>query len=218
MLSSEVVAEDYINIPGGYIVRVSFKNSIIDVFETVPIPGLNLSQTESMQTITTESQPAITTTSTTVTTTSSTTREGILIELSAGREKTPISLPIPGVTGITNSMEMVETTVTTTTTGTATPAKPIIVSTPQRLSKITFMSEKGMCDIYLDGQQKLELPIGNIDELAKSTIYDVKPSTYLLKIVGFELWYEGKLKVGSGEEVKIRVEPESFKIIGRNPL
>ncbi len=50
------------------------------------------------------------------------------------------------------------------------------------------------------------------------TILGLKLGKYLIKIEGFEVWYQGKLQVGSGENIKIRTEPCTFEIIGRDPI
>lgn len=85
-------------------------------------------------------------------------------------------------------------------------------------SKIIFMSEEGMCDVYIDGQKKASLPMSGIDEMARATVFDLSPGTYHIKIEGFEVWYEGTLRVNPGEEIKIKVEPGQFRIISRSPL
>ena len=124
-----------------------------------------------------------------------------------------VTMQVSGMSG----QESVEETVTVTSTvmEPGDEPAPVVGTSP---SKLSFMSEQGMCTVYLDGSQRLELPLSGIDEMAKDSIFDLKPGSYQIKVEGFETWYEGVLQVGPGEEVKIRVEPQQFTIIGRNPL
>lgn len=142
-------------------------------------------------------------------------------------------VPIPG-----NKIE--QASVTTTTVGTHTekvtadfgpmtgkvsievsgmePATTTTSRTKSGPSKIVILSSEGMCDVYLDGKKRVSLPLSGIDEMATATIYDIKPGTYHIKIEGFEVWHEGTLKLNPGEEIKIRVEPKKFEIIGRTKI
>ncbi len=143
------------------------------------------------------------------------------------------TVPVPG-----NKIE--QSAVTTTTAGTSTekvtadfgpmtgkvsiefsgtaPAATSTIQVESGPSKIVILSSEGMCDVYLDGQKRASLPLSGIDEMATATIYDIKPGTYHIKIEGFDAWYDGTLTVGSGEEIKIKAEPKSFKIIGRSKI
>jgi len=221
MFSMDLASEQKLFIPGGYIVRATLSDGKVDIFDHVPVPGLNLSTPPAPPAQ--PAQPALesttTTTTTTVTSSSGTTDETMSFSFGVGNESISTSMSLPGMSG---GMAVTEkTTVTTTTTGTTPP--PQVVAAPvavvqNRPSRIVLMSEKGMADVYLDGEEKGELDLAMIDEMSKLTIWDVNPGSYLLKVEGFEVWYNGTLKVGSGEEIKIQVEPNKFKIIGRNPL
>ncbi|MBS4057822.1 MAG: hypothetical protein KGZ82_10940 [Bacteroidales bacterium] len=51
-------------------------------------------------------------------------------------------------------------------------------------ASISFLSKKSLCDIYLNGEQKLSLGISPIDGLAQTSIEIARPVNYLLKIAG----------------------------------
>lgn len=218
MFSADLVREEKLFIPGGYIVRATLSTEgKLDVYDHVPIPGLNINppQPEAVPPV-----PESTTSTTTTTVTSSTglPSESVSFSIGVGNESISTSMTMPGIsTGMAVSEQ---TTVTTTTTGSMTtpPPQPVAPVIQNRPSRIVLMSEKGMADVYLDGEEKGDLPLAMIDEMSKLTIWDINPGSYLLKVEGFEVWYSGTIKVGSGEEIKIKVEPNEFKIIGRNPL
>ncbi|MBD3166591.1 hypothetical protein GF324_08330 [bacterium] len=89
----------------------------------------------------------------------------------------------------------------------------------KRPSKITFLSEEGMCEIYWDGKLVIDMDMGDIDEMARGVISDIEPGTYHLKIEHFmDEWYNDKFKVGSGEHIKIRIDPGTFDVIARDEL
>lgn len=205
LFSSEVVNETNLHIQGGYIVRAKLSDKNVKIIDTVPIPGLIIAPPP----LTPESSTKSTTTTTTTTTSTASSSETVGVKVGMGGEEMGISITMPGMEGV-QTFGQTTTTTTVQSSGSAVPpVQPIL------MSKITFMSMEGMCEIYLDGKKKLDLPMGGIDEMAKATIYDVSPATYLLKIEGFEVWYDGSLTVGNGEEIKIRVEPGQFKIVDR---
>lgn len=222
MFKADNVNEERIHLPGGYITRISIKEKVFDVFETVPVPGLVLS-TEPPQATPGESSLS-TTTSTTMIHTKSSSRvddNGASIKINGGDSNMSFSMKMPGMNseGKVTEESSITTTFTETITSSQSRIEPIEpIKAVSRPSKLTFMSDEGSCEIYLDGERKLELGFGGIDEMTKATIYDVSPGDYLLKIEGFDVWYEGKLHVKSGEEIKFVIEPNKFKIIGRTPL
>jgi hypothetical protein len=86
-------------------------------------------------------------------------------------------------------------------------------------SKITFLSEEGMCEIYWDGKMVIDMDMSDIDEMARGVIDNIDPGTYHLKIEHFmDEWYNGKFEVGSGEHIKIRIDPGTFDIIARDSM
>ena len=198
-----------VELPGGYLTRISLNNGEVQVLDTVPLPG---SQPVA-------AAPATEQVTTTVSTTavsgapSQTVSVGVGMGVPgmAGMEGVGLTMNVSGMDA-TGSVGIQETTTTTTTTTTA--AAPVAV----RPSKLVVMSEEGMCSVYIDGKKRVELSISGIDEMASGTVFDLMPGSYQLKIEGFDVWYEGILKVGSGEEIKLRAEPGSMKEIGRNPL
>ncbi len=209
MFSSEVVAEENINIPGGYIVRATYRDDGLQIIETVPIPGMQQQATQSRPSTPTQTQNAG---GAQTTTTQTTQIEHSTPEVTMQFAGQSVTLPGMGVSVTETSTSTYQEQNSSTLTMEEPPPPP------SRPSKVVFMSEEGMCEIYLDGKQKAEIGIPDIDELGQATVFDLMPGTYILKIEGFEVWYEGSLQVGSGEEIKIRVEPNRFNIIGRNPL
>jgi len=90
---------------------------------------------------------------------------------------------------------------------------------PVQKSQILFLSDAGQCEVYLDGKKVADMGVGMVDEAVEARVRDLKPSTYRVKVVSFNnVWYEGKLTVGTGESLKIQIEPQSFDIISRDPL
>jgi hypothetical protein len=206
LFKAEKVADTTVELPGAMITRLTFREGKVVVLDTVPVPGA----------ATPQAAPAAAPAQTTTTVTTRTVRG------QAPAETVTMNVGVPGMGGVAlevggmTSTGYVEEETTTTTTREAEEA-PAVEAAP-RPSKLSFMSEQGMCTIYLDGSKRLELPLSGIDEMAKGSIFDLMPGNYLIKVEGFEVWYEGVLKVGSGEELKIRVEPQQFKVIARNPL
>ncbi len=196
LIISGFMNEENLYIPGGYIVRAKLSDGSVKVIDTLPIPGLNLKPEIAAEEATQLSIDAITTTP----------------PGSVGMvgEDMSISIPLPGMDGV-EAFEQ--------TTGTVEQSNPIgTVSQPTSLSRITFMSEEGMCAIYLDGKKKLKLPTGSIDEMAKATIFDVIPGKHQIKIEGPEIWYKGTLEVGNSEEINIHIEPNLYLIVDRIAL
>lgn len=83
------------------------------------------------------------------------------------------------------------------------------------LSRIVIHSSTGLCSVFLDGKEKASLSLPNVDGMSKATIYDIRSGTYLVKVEGEEVWYEGKLKVNPGEEIIVQADPGKFKILER---
>jgi len=81
--------------------------------------------------------------------------------------------------------------------------------------KLIIFSNEGMCDIFLDGKKKASLRLAMINSSSQVEIEDVEPGTYLLKIEGFEVWYEDKITIRAGEEIKIKTEKQKTEILGR---
>jgi hypothetical protein len=97
----------------------------------------------------------------------------------------------------------------------AAPAKPASV----QKSKIVFLSDTGQCEVFLDGKSVADLGLSGMGEPAKATVFDLKPSTYKIKVTSFnDTWYDGKITIGNGEILKIQIDPETFEIISRDPL
>lgn len=197
-LSKELISEEHINIPGGYTVRATLKDGKVSVIDTVPLP--EYVPLASVKTPQEQAEAALHSSQTsTATTTIVTTIDGTTMSM-----------------GMSSGMTVTKPTMITSSE-TASMAESIQTAQTMaiRLSRIIVMSEEGNCEIYLDGQKKLELGFGDIDELAMGKIPDVKPGMYQLKIVGFDVWYEGKIDVGSDEVIKIRTEPGKMDIVSR---
>ncbi len=218
IFSADLASETKLFIPGGYIVRATLTKGALDVFDHVPIPGLKLNQPAPELTIPVAETTTSTTTTTVTTSSTGIADETVSISMGFGGESISTSMKLPGASAGISVTE--QTTVTTTTTGSTTPVPPThpMPVVENRPSNIVLISEKGMADVYLDGENKGELDLAMIDEMSKLTIWDVNPGSYLLKVEGFEVWYNGTIKVGSGEEIKIKVEPNQFKVIGRSRL
>ncbi|MFA7331861.1 MAG: hypothetical protein WC326_12400 [Candidatus Delongbacteria bacterium] len=205
MFKADKVADTTVELPGAMITRITFKDGQLLVLDTIPVPGAVTPPTAAPA-------PQATTTTTTRTVRSQAPAEQVTLNMGMpGMGMGSVTMQVSGM-----NEGIVEETVTTTTSGL--PEESDSPAVPLRPSKLTFLSAEGMCTVYLDGKKRAELPLSGIDEMATATIFDVQPGAYQLKVEGFEVWYEGVLQVGSGEEVKLRVEPQSFKLIGRNPL
>ncbi len=215
MFKAETIIEENVHVAGGHITRVTIKNNTLDVIETAPIPGMIPETTKPPESTKAEPAGSATTTTTTTTMTAEST-ENVSTSLGAGNANVNIAVNMPGMSTKTTVTEQTTTTMKTTESTAPPTTEPIKVDT--RYSKVIFMSSEGMADIYIDGKKKLELPMSGIDEMAKATWFDVKPGVYLIKIEGFDVWYDGKLKVGPGEEIKINVEQNLFDIISRETM
>lgn len=114
------------------------------------------------------------------------------------------------------------TTVTTTQTGTTTPAPaPTPPPAPvKKNSKLIFITNTSFPVVTLDGKPVAEFGVGGISEPQVIEVNDVKPSTYKCKVTCWsDVWFDGTLKVGNGEEIKISIEPpKTFEIISRDPI
>lgn len=82
-------------------------------------------------------------------------------------------------------------------------------------SRLIFLSEEGLCDIYLDGEKRASIGVPSISGMGQARIDNLEPGTYLIRIEGFGKWHDGTLEVHPAEEIKIRVEPDDFQIIHR---
>jgi len=216
----ELISEKYLVIPGGHLVRATLNDGKVSVIETMPLlENTPINAANAPQEKAEDALIASKTTSTTskkVTTNENAAMStGMSVDLNG--DKASVVTKIPGMTNSINSgVTVTEKTTVISTNATSLTELELATPTPTiRLSRIVVMSEEGNCEIYLDGQKKLELGFGDIDEMAMGKIYDVKPGIYLLKIEGFEVWYDGKLDVGPGEVVKIRTEPGKMEIVSR---
>lgn len=209
----EPAGETILDLPGGYLTRARLKGGVLQVIDTIPLPG-----TAPVAAPAPVVEPVIQQ----VTTTTVTTTTGAP---AAPAQTVTLGMGVPGMQGMgvtmnvsgleaSSSIQTQETVTTVTSTPVAAPA-PVA---PARASKIVFLSEEGMCTVYIDGKKRTELPMSGIDEMASATVFDIMPGRYQLKVEGFDVWYEGILTVGSGEQIKLRVEPESFTEIDRSPL
>ncbi len=229
----ELLGSEDLELPGGYITRVTLQGDEAKVLDRTP--------TEQLLRLSRETTPSGSTTVTTTTTTQALPGEQVQLSVgmsgiagvgtsttgtasvgvtSTGGAGTGVSSSgTAGIGGVGISMQMTGMGTQVTEQSTVTTTTEITTSAePDRLSRLVFISDEGMCEIYLDGKKKLELPMSGIDEAATGTIFDLKPGSYLLKIEGFEIWYDGTISIGSGEEIKIKAEPSSFQIVARNRL
>lgn len=161
IFKTETEFEENIHIPGGYIVRATYKDKALEIFEIVPIPK---SEEIAKSDTANDSADAV----------SKATSQNWKKEKKREEDKSP--------------------------------------------SRLIFLSEEGMCDIFIDGEKVAAIELPMIDEIGKAEIEDLSPDTYLVKVEGFDVWYDGKLDVGSGEEIKIKVEPDHFEIISRKSI
>lgn len=186
----KLLIEAVLFIPGGYLVETTYTKMGLVITNSTPIGGTTAGTGGSLK-----MQTTTTTSSTTFQISSSETGISAEITTSSG--------------GTTGNMSSGTTSKSTTQQPRKKPA----------LSNLLFISQEGMCEVYLDGILKAELDIPDIDEMSHATIKGIKPNTYLIRIesVG-AVWYDGKITIDSGEEIKIRVEPGKFKIISRKPI
>jgi hypothetical protein len=205
-----------IDLPGGYLTRAVLKDGVLQVLDNVPLPGT----VPAAQPV-----PAPVAAPETVVTTTTVTTRTAGTPVATPTQTVTMGLGMPGMEnmGVTmnvSGMESSSTMQTEETVTTVTTNAPVAVVAPvqQRPSKLVFLSEEGMCTVYIDGKKRTELPMSGIDEMATATVFDLMPGKYQLKVEGFEVWYDGIFTVGSGEEIKLRVEPNSLTEIGRNPL
>lgn len=89
--------------------------------------------------------------------------------------------------------------------------KPVV----KKKSTLLIISETGLCEIYIDGEERASIGVTPIDGLGRAEI-ELDAGNYLLKIDGFDVWYDEMINVGNGEIIKIRAEPEEVKILGRS--
>ena len=117
---------------------------------------------------------------------------------------------------MTESMEILKKTteaiVPQTTTMQQQPTKQ---PAPKRKSLLVIMSKAGLCEIYIDGEEKANIGVTPIDGLGKAEI-ELDAGSYLLMIDGFGVWFENTIEVGNGEIIKMRAEPDEVKILGRS--
>lgn len=85
----------------------------------------------------------------------------------------------------------------------------------KRKSTLLILSETGLCEIYIDGEERASIGITPIDGLGRAEI-ELDAGNYLLKIDGFSVWFDEMINVGNGETIKIRAEPDEVKILGRS--
>ncbi|MBZ0244220.1 MAG: CsgG/HfaB family protein, partial [Bacteroidales bacterium] len=85
----------------------------------------------------------------------------------------------------------------------------------KRKSTLLILSETGLCEIYIDGEERASIGVTPIDGLGRAEI-ELDAGNYLLKIDGFSVWYDEMINVGNGEIIKIRAEPDEVKIMGRS--
>ena len=85
----------------------------------------------------------------------------------------------------------------------------------KRKSTLLIMSETGLCEIYIDGEERASIGVTPIDGLGRAEI-ELDAGNYLLKIDGFRVWFDEMINVGNGEIIKIRAEPDEVKILGRS--
>lgn len=83
------------------------------------------------------------------------------------------------------------------------------------LSRVIIQSKTGLCQVFLDGEEKASLALPNVHEMAKATISGLRSGTYHIKVQGSETWYEGELRIYEGEEILIQTDPGKFKIVER---
>lgn len=86
------------------------------------------------------------------------------------------------------------------------------------LSRIVIQSETGLCQVFLNGEEKASLSLPNVHGMAKATISDLRSGTYHIKVQGSETWYKGDLQIYEGEEIVVQTDPGKFKIVERAAL
>lgn len=219
LFKTEKIADLTIDLPGGWITRATWTGGELKILGQTPQPGW-APKPATAPAPADAPVAAATVQSTTVTTTTTT-------GAAPAGESVSMRIGMSGMPGMGMNVQMSDqatvtvqetTTVTTKVSTPDLPSAPAAVPVPTRPSKLTVLSEEGMCTVTLDGRERLELPMSGIDEMATGTVFDLLPGRYLLKIEGFDVWYEGPLDVGSGEEIKVRTEPGRFEILARNPL
>lgn len=228
LFKAEKIADRSIDLPGGWITRATWTGGELKILGQSPQPGWAARLNETAAAVAVQEPDAIplaSSTTTTVSRTTTTTTSGV----APGTESVSMRVEIAELPGMAVSMQVSgqktvtrheATTIATNSSASSSALRSVDppVVAPVRPSKLTLLSEEGMCTVHLDGRERLELPMSGIDELASGTIFDLLPGRYLLKIEGFDVWYEGPLDVGSGEEIKVRTEPGRFEILARNPL
>ncbi|MCK9451001.1 MAG: CsgG/HfaB family protein [Bacteroidales bacterium] len=85
----------------------------------------------------------------------------------------------------------------------------------KRKSTLLILSETGLCEIYIDGEERASIGVTPIDGLGRAEI-ELDAGNYLLKIDGFSVWFDEMINIGNGEIIKIRAEPDEVKILGRS--
>jgi len=180
-----------IDIPGGFVVRATIRKEALVVIGYSPIPGQG-----------TPPKPAP----------------------AAAAAPGPVTTSTTTTFGLGNDSVQFTTTQTVQGlppgAGQDAPPAPVPASAgPGRKSQIVFQSEAGQCEVYLDGKKVADMGVAMVDEVAEAKVRDLKPSTYRIKVTSFnKVWYDGKLTVGNGEDLKIQIEPTSFDIVSRDPL
>jgi|GEM_PF-1744673 len=85
----------------------------------------------------------------------------------------------------------------------------------KRKSTLLILSEAGLCEIYIDGEERASIGVTPIDGLGRAEI-ELDAGNYLLKIDGFGVWFDEMINVGNGEMIKIRAEPDEVKVLSRS--
>ncbi len=116
---------------------------------------------------------------------------------------------------MTESMEILKKTTEAVVPSTTSKPQPLNQTVAKRKSLLVIMSKTGLCEIYIDGEEKANIGVTPIDGLGKAEI-ELDAGNYLLMIDGFGVWFENTIEVGNGEIIKMRAEPDEVKILGRS--
>ncbi len=186
LFKSEKLLDTTIFLPGGTITRTRIKDNKLEVFAVDKIATPAYTETKTHQ-------------------------------MSAGDFET-VTTGTASELGqmMTESMEILKKTTEAVMPSTTSKQQPLNQTVAKRKSLLVIMSKTGLCEIYIDGEEKANIGVTPIDGLGKAEI-ELDAGNYLLMIDGFGVWFENTIEIGNGEIIKMLAEPEEVKILGRNP-